>query len=94
MAGTVVDISARQGQTLNADQQAPIILRIAELDTTMWLLKRRNRRRARPGAPAAAPCSRAPPAQPWHDRPESACGRSTQTVRRARRAAPRGCEDD
>lgn len=33
MTGTVVDISARQGQTLNANQQAPIILRIAELST-------------------------------------------------------------
>ncbi|WP_412851987.1 efflux RND transporter periplasmic adaptor subunit [Ectothiorhodospira shaposhnikovii] len=33
MAGTVVSITARQGQTLNANQQAPIILRIAELST-------------------------------------------------------------
>ncbi|MFN4310092.1 MAG: efflux RND transporter periplasmic adaptor subunit [Ferrovibrio sp.] len=33
MTGTVVDISARQGQTLNANQSAPIILRIADLDT-------------------------------------------------------------
>lgn len=33
IAGTVVDITARLGQTLNANQQAPIILRIAELDT-------------------------------------------------------------
>ncbi|MGQ9366013.1 efflux RND transporter periplasmic adaptor subunit [Azospirillum sp. A39] len=33
MAGTVVDVTARQGQTLNANQQAPIVLRIAELDT-------------------------------------------------------------
>lgn len=33
MAGTVVDITARQGQTLNANQQAPIILRIANLAT-------------------------------------------------------------
>ncbi|MGE0254247.1 MAG: efflux RND transporter periplasmic adaptor subunit [Alphaproteobacteria bacterium] len=37
MAGTVVDILARLGQTLNANQQAPIILRIADLDTmTVW----------------------------------------------------------
>ena len=37
MAGTVVSITARQGQTLNANQQAPIILRIADLDTmTVW----------------------------------------------------------
>ncbi len=33
MAGTVVDIVARQGGTLNANQQAPIVLRIADLDT-------------------------------------------------------------
>lgn len=33
IAGTVVDISARLGQTLNANQSAPIVLRIAELDT-------------------------------------------------------------
>lgn len=33
MAGTVVDIPARQGQTLNANQTAPLILRIADLDT-------------------------------------------------------------
>ena len=31
MSGTVVSITARQGQTLNANQQAPIILRIADL---------------------------------------------------------------
>ncbi|MGQ0524090.1 MAG: efflux RND transporter periplasmic adaptor subunit [Betaproteobacteria bacterium] len=33
MTGTVVSIAARQGQTLNANQQAPIILRIADLST-------------------------------------------------------------
>ncbi len=33
MSGTVVSISARQGQTLNASQQAPTILRIADLST-------------------------------------------------------------
>ncbi|EXJ09605.1 MULTISPECIES: efflux RND transporter periplasmic adaptor subunit [Nitrincola] len=31
MSGTVVSISARQGQTLNANQQAPVILQIADL---------------------------------------------------------------
>src|SRR3546814_6610736 len=37
MDGTVVSVIARQGQTLNANQQAPIILRIADLDTmTVW----------------------------------------------------------
>ncbi len=33
IAGTVVSQSAKQGQTLNANQQAPIILRIADLST-------------------------------------------------------------
>ena len=37
MDGTIVSITARQGQTLNANQSAPIILRIADLDTmTVW----------------------------------------------------------
>jgi macrolide-specific efflux system membrane fusion protein len=37
MAGTVVSLDARQGQTLNANQQAPIILRIADLSSvTVW----------------------------------------------------------
>ncbi|MGD8176721.1 efflux RND transporter periplasmic adaptor subunit [Marinimicrobium sp. ARAG 43.8] len=33
MDGTVVTIDARQGQTLNASQQAPILMRIADLET-------------------------------------------------------------
>ncbi|NTV11085.1 MAG: efflux RND transporter periplasmic adaptor subunit, partial [Zoogloea sp.] len=33
MAGVVVSITARQGQTLNANQQAPTVLRIADLST-------------------------------------------------------------
>ena len=33
MDGTVVSLTAKQGQTLNANQQAPIILRIADLST-------------------------------------------------------------
>jgi len=33
MSGTVVSIAAQQGQTLNANQQAPIIMRIADLST-------------------------------------------------------------
>lgn len=37
MSGTVVQLSAKQGQTLNANQTAPIILRIADLSTmTVW----------------------------------------------------------
>ena len=37
MAGIVVSLTARQGQTLNATQTAPTILRIANLDTmTVW----------------------------------------------------------
>ena len=33
MAGTVVSITARQGQTLNTNQQAPVVMRIAVLST-------------------------------------------------------------
>jgi len=33
MSGTVVNVIAKQGQTLNANQTAPLILRIANLDT-------------------------------------------------------------
>ena len=33
MDGTVVSISARQGQTINASQQAPILMQIADLST-------------------------------------------------------------
>ena len=33
MGGTVVSLSAQQGQTINASQTAPIILQIADLDT-------------------------------------------------------------
>lgn len=37
ISGTVVSVAAREGQTLNANQQAPIILRIADLETmTVW----------------------------------------------------------
>ncbi|MBF0127487.1 MAG: efflux RND transporter periplasmic adaptor subunit [Magnetococcales bacterium] len=37
MNGTVVTLPARQGQTLNANQQAPLLLRIADLSTmTVW----------------------------------------------------------
>ncbi len=37
MAGTVVSIAATPGQTLNASQQAPVIMRIADLSTmTVW----------------------------------------------------------
>ena len=37
MAGTVVSQTAKRGQTLNANQQAPIILRIADLSQmTVW----------------------------------------------------------
>jgi len=33
MSGTVVNLIAKQGQTLNANQTAPILLRVADLDT-------------------------------------------------------------
>lgn len=35
MSGTVVSITARQGQTLNANQQAPTLMRIADLSTML-----------------------------------------------------------
>jgi macrolide-specific efflux system membrane fusion protein len=37
IAGTVVSITTKEGQTINANQQAPVILRIADLKTmTVW----------------------------------------------------------
>ncbi|WP_245933157.1 efflux RND transporter periplasmic adaptor subunit [Caballeronia novacaledonica] len=37
MAGTIVTLDAREGQTLNATYQTPVILRIADLSTmTVW----------------------------------------------------------
>ncbi len=33
MSGTVVSLDARLGQTLNANQSAPILMRIADLNT-------------------------------------------------------------
>jgi macrolide-specific efflux system membrane fusion protein len=37
MAGTIASLTARQGQTLNANQQAPVILQIADLTKmTVW----------------------------------------------------------
>jgi macrolide-specific efflux system membrane fusion protein len=37
MDGTVVSVAAKQGQTLNANQTAPIIMRVADLSTmTVW----------------------------------------------------------
>lgn len=37
MAGTVVEVAAKEGQTLNANQQTPLVLRIAELERmTVW----------------------------------------------------------
>lgn len=37
MDGTVVSVTAKQGQTLNANQQAPVILRVADLSVmTVW----------------------------------------------------------
>ncbi|MBI1211145.1 MAG: efflux RND transporter periplasmic adaptor subunit [Alphaproteobacteria bacterium] len=37
MAGTVVSVTTKQGQTINANQQAPVILRVADLSTmTVW----------------------------------------------------------
>jgi membrane fusion protein, macrolide-specific efflux system len=37
MSGTVVSLTAQQGQTINANQSAPLLLRIADLETmTVW----------------------------------------------------------
>ncbi len=51
MDGTVVSVSARQGQTLNANQQAPTILRIADLGTmtVQTLVSEADVDRLRPG---------------------------------------------
>ena len=54
MAGTVVSISARQGQTLNTNQQAPTILRIADLSvmTVRTQVSEADVGRLRPGMQA------------------------------------------
>jgi macrolide-specific efflux system membrane fusion protein len=54
MTGTVVSISARQGQTLNTNQQAPIILRIADLSvmTVRTQVSEADVGRLRPGMQA------------------------------------------
>lgn len=54
IAGTVVSISARQGQTLNANQQAPVILRLADLTsmTVQTQVSEADVARLSPGMPA------------------------------------------
>jgi macrolide-specific efflux system membrane fusion protein len=54
MTGTVVSITARQGQTLNTNQQAPIILRIADLSvmTVRTQVSEADVGRLRPGMQA------------------------------------------
>lgn len=54
MAGTVVSITARQGQTLNTNQQAPVILRIADLSvmTVRTQVSEADVGRLRPGMQA------------------------------------------
>jgi macrolide-specific efflux system membrane fusion protein len=54
MAGTVVSINARQGQTLNTNQQAPTILRIADLSvmTVRTQVSEADVGRLRPGMQA------------------------------------------
>ncbi|HWK76001.1 MAG TPA: efflux RND transporter periplasmic adaptor subunit [Povalibacter sp.] len=51
MAGTVVSLDAREGQTLNATQQAPLILRIADLTAmTVWAeVSEADIKRVKPG---------------------------------------------
>ena len=54
MSGTVVSISARQGQTLNTNQQAPTILRVADLSimTVRTQVSEADVSRLRPGMQA------------------------------------------
>lgn len=53
MAGTVVSVAAREGQTLNATYQTPDILRIADLSgMTVWTeVSEADVRRVKPGLP-------------------------------------------
>ena len=53
MAGTVVSLDAREGQTLNATYQTPNILRIADLSVmTVWTdVSEADVRRVKPGMP-------------------------------------------
>jgi macrolide-specific efflux system membrane fusion protein len=53
MAGTVVSVEAREGQTLNATYQTPHILRIADLSAmTVWTeVSEADVRRVKPGMP-------------------------------------------
>ena len=53
MAGTVVSLDAREGQTLNATYQTPNILRIADLSAmTVWTeVSEADVRRVKPGMP-------------------------------------------
>jgi macrolide-specific efflux system membrane fusion protein len=54
MAGTVVSVEAREGQTLNATYETPTILRIADLSgMTVWTdVSEADVRRVKPGMPA------------------------------------------
>ncbi|KFF35067.1 hemolysin secretion protein D [Pseudomonas aeruginosa VRFPA01] len=54
MSGTVVAVDAREGQTLNAQQQTPLILRIARLSPmTVWAqVSEADIGRVKPGMPA------------------------------------------
>jgi macrolide-specific efflux system membrane fusion protein len=53
MAGTVVSVEAREGQTLNATYQTPNVLRIADLSSmTVWSeVSEADVRRVKPGMP-------------------------------------------
>ncbi len=55
MAGTVVSLEAREGQTLNATYQTPTVLRIADLDLmTVWTaVAEADIHRVKPGMPAS-----------------------------------------
>jgi macrolide-specific efflux system membrane fusion protein len=69
MAGTVVSVEAREGQTLNATYQTPDVLRIADLSSmTVWSeVSEADVRRIRPGMPVYFTTLGASPRR-WHGR--------------------------
>lgn len=67
MAGTVIGVDAKEGQTLNATYQTPTLLRIADLSTmTVWTtVSEADIRRVKPGQ-AASFTTLAADRRKWH----------------------------
>lgn len=67
MAGTVVSVEAREGQTLNATYQTPNILRIADLSSmTVWTeVSEADVRRVKPGMPVSFTTLGGAPPRRW-----------------------------